>query len=196
MVDRFEWLLKRSPVAYHVTYSSNVNAILKHGLFSASALKKIVGSKSAFRPNELPIDCAELGRVTLRDQNPMRALVLERCLQGSSVSEWYDLIDRHVFFFLDPERAKKLVAKYPDQIVLKVAMSELLREPGPNVYLTPINSGAVEPAYAKRGTNTFHLVSEWVRNGFTDQACRKSNPPVELAFRQERVQGGFSVQGS
>jgi hypothetical protein len=194
MPTRLESLLKKCPVAYHVTYSSNVGTILKHGLFSADALKKMAGSKSGFRPNQLPIDCAELGHVTLRDQEPMRSKVLDRCLQGISTRAWYDLIDRHVFFFLDLVRAKKLRGKYSDQRVLEIPVTNLLREYGSNAYLTPINSGAVAPAYARRSCKTFHPLGEWVHNGFTDEACRRANRPVELAFRQEKLQGDFSLQ--
>jgi hypothetical protein len=59
--------------------------------------------------------------------------------------------------------------------------------------VTPINSGAVVPAYGSRGEDTFHALDQWVSDGFTDKVCRRKYPPFELAFRQRSLRAKFSV---
>jgi hypothetical protein len=190
-----EWLLKYRPIVYHVTYASNVESIRKYGFFSANDLKRKVAAKGGFRSVEQILCSDELGRVTLRDQDPMRPTVLSSCLRGMSPESWYEFVDSHIFFALNNRDVEKLLTKYKNQRVLEVSIHGLFRIAAMNAYVTPINSGAVGRANAKRGADTFHALETWVREGFTDKVRKGRRPPVELAFRQEHLQIDFVVRG-
>jgi hypothetical protein len=186
------------PVVYHVTYTSNLATIERHGFYSANTLKKLAGCGGGFRGEKVSLACEKLGQVTLRDQGPMAPRSLEGCLREISIQDWYNMIDDHIFFFFDYSNAEKIFEKYSKrapQSILELPTCKVLTAAGSAVRLTPINTGAVGRARAKRGVNTFHPLDSWIREGFTDQPRKKPNPPVELAIRLDRLRVDFIVRG-
>jgi len=194
MEGRLDRLLKNWPRVYHVTYTSNLPSIRSHGLFSASKLKEMAESNEGFRPDKLPLDCPRLGRVTLRDQAPMAShlLKVKKSLIGMSPEDWYRLIDDHIFFFFDCRNAETLFRKYKmrgeRQTLLEIPTREILASASSAAHVTPINTGAVGPAYAQRGPKTFHKIDVWDRTGFIDKVRKQAKRPVELAVRQDNLQ--------
>jgi len=150
--------------------------------------KKTAGLQNlnlGFRAKETTVEHQLIGSVTLRDQHPMRPKILglRKCLVGMEVQDWYGLVDNHIFFCLSPHTIENFKSKYDRQVVLKFQTCELIEGNEEAAYLTPINSGAVEPAYAPRGAQTFHMFNQWCKSGFTDRVRKTQPKPVELAFR-------------
>lgn len=178
---------------YHLAEAANWSSIQRHGLLSVSALLKLAGlpkderdlreEQHRRRHTELP------GGVQIRDQKPMPAQALERCLLDLTPAQWYRLINSKVFFWLDPDRlSRQREACGPrPQIVLVVCTEQLLRGHADRVALSPINSGNARRNPARRGRSTFVPYEQWSESGWSSEAAglgtrprAKSHCPVEL----------------
>ena len=193
-----EWFLRKFPSAYHVTYRLNLQGIHHYGLMPANELKRtagVVNQGLGFRATEMRIEHPQVGPILFRDQYPMRPemLKLRKCLSGLEPKDWYRLVDDHIFFCLTPNAIDNLKNKYKDQVVLRFDTHRLLELHEAAAHITPINSGAVEPAYAPRGPQTFHPFTEWSRSGFMDKVRKRQPNPVELAFRLSCLKAEFQL---
>ena len=148
-------------------------SIQRIGLLSTSALLdkfEIAGERrqeieSSRRPEIVEIEHPELGTALVRDNKPMQEKTLRRCLVGMTSREWYETLNRRVFFWVDEKRLTKLLGAraYRDRphLVLEADTAELLRRHYDKVLLSPINSGATfSMRPAPRGPDTFKLVSD------------------------------------
>ncbi len=76
----------------------------------------------------------------------MQERSLKRCLHGMTPREWYEHLNRRVFFWVEWKRLLKLLGAraYRDRphLVLEVDAAALLRRHTEKVSLSPINSGA------------------------------------------------------
>ena len=160
-----EQLASRYPVLYHMAEDGSWEGIRRLGLLSTSALLdrfEMEGERrrrieSARRAEMETIEHPEHGRAVIRDNKPMQETVLERCLRGMTKREWYETLNRRVFFWVDRKRLLKLLGAraYRDRphLVLELDTEELLRRHAEKVTLSPINSGAtfaMNPAPAVR----------------------------------------------
>lgn len=178
---------------YHMAEAANWPSIQQDGLHSASTLLDIAGIFGEDRERleqhqrlthtELP------SGVRLRDQRPMPPTALAACLIGVSPSEWYALINAHVFFWLDPARLNRQRAACDPrpQMVLTVDASRLVAAYAERVALTPINTGNARRRPAKRGPATFVPYEAWITSAWASEAASigtqvrpPSHPPVEL----------------
>jgi hypothetical protein len=147
--------------------------IRRLGLLSTSALldrfevegRRRFEIESRRRPEIVQIEHPEHGRVLVRDNKPMQEKVLERCLVGMSPREWYETLNRRVFFWADRSRLLRLLGAraYRDRphLVLELETAELVRRHAPRVSLSGINSGAtfsMNPA--PRGPETFRCIAD------------------------------------
>jgi len=86
------------------------------------------------------------GVALVRDNKPMQEKSLERCLHGMTPREWYEHLNRRVFFWVERKRLLKLLGAraYRDRshLLLEVDTAELLERHVDRVTLSPINSGA------------------------------------------------------
>lgn len=166
-------LIRKHPKLYHMAEDGSWESIQKIGLLSTSALLdkfEIAGErrqeiKSSRRPKIVEISHPELGRALIRDNKHMHEKTLERCLVGMTPREWYETLNRKVFFWLEEKRLINLLGAraYRDRphLVLEVETAELLRRHGDSVSLSPTNSGVtftVNPA--PRGPDTFKHISD------------------------------------
>jgi hypothetical protein len=135
------------------------------------------------RHTELP------GGLCIRDQKPMPAQFLNRCLVGLAPAEWYRLINSKVFFWLDPDRLNRQrgACEPRPQVVLVVETERLLSRHADRVFLSPINSGNARRKPAVRGRSTFVPYKEWLESGWSGEAIglgtdprARSHRPVEL----------------
>ncbi|QIN82639.1 hypothetical protein GBA63_08280 [Rubrobacter tropicus] len=169
-------LASRHPVLYHMAEDGSWESIRRLGLLSTSALLDgfEVGEgrrrriESARRPEMEAIEHPEHGRALIWDNKPMQETVLERCLTGMTPREWYETLNRRVFFWLDRRRLLRLLCAraYRDRphLVLELDTAELLRRHAEDVTLSAINSGAtfaMNPA--PRGPHTFRRVEDHPR---------------------------------
>ncbi len=176
--------ISRYPKLYHMAEDGSWESIRRHGLLSTTALldlfevrgERRYAIESALRPEIVRVDHPNHGTALIRDNKPMQEKVLARCLRGMTPCEWYEHLNRRVFFWVERKRLLKLLGARPyrdrPHLVLEVDTAELLRRYAEEVTLSPINSGApfaMNPA--SRGTDTFRRIA--------DHPERK--PVVELA---------------
>ena len=178
-----DWLSHRFPVLYHMAEDESWESIRRIGLLSTSALLDRFGIggnrrydiESRRRPEIVKLEHPEHGTALIRDNKPMQETALERCLQGMTPREWYESLNRKVFFWVDQGRLSRLLGArtYRDRphLVLEVDTAKLLERHAKRVSLSPINSGATIFGGSPRGSYTFLSIIDYPNNG----------PVVELA---------------
>jgi hypothetical protein len=149
-------------------------SIRKHGLLSTSALLDRFGIEgeqrhaieSCLRPEIMAIEHPQFGTALVRDNKPMHEKALRRCLRGMEPREWYETLNRRVFFWVERGRLLKLLGAraYRDRphLVLEVDTARLLGGYLEKISLSPINSGAtfiMNPA--PRGPDTFRRIANY-----------------------------------
>jgi hypothetical protein len=177
-------LVERYPSLYHMAEDRSWESIRRLGLLSTSALLDRFGIEgeerfaieSARRPEIVRIEHPEHGVALVHDNKPMQEKSLEKCLYGMTPREWYELLNRRVFFWVEWKRLLKLLGaranKDRPHLVLEVETAELLDRHIERVTLSPINSGATFPlGPAPRGSDTFRRIADHP----------KGKPVVELA---------------
>jgi hypothetical protein len=166
-----ERLASRYPVLYHMAEVGGWESIRERGLLSTSALLDLfevegderLTIESARRPEIVQLEHPRYGVALVRDNKPMQERSLERCLHGMTPREWYEHLNRRVYFWLEWKRLLKLLGAraYRDRphLVLEVDTAKLLEGHAEHVTLSPINSGAtfaMNPA--PRGPDTFRRI--------------------------------------
>src|SRR5579883_489638 len=96
---------------YHMAEVTNWPAIERDGLHCASTLLDragVIGKDRERLERQQRVTHARLpDGVELRDQRPMPPSALSTCLIDITPTEWYALINAHVFFWLDPARLNR-----------------------------------------------------------------------------------------
>src|SRR5690606_19027857 len=110
-------------------------------------------------------ECVELrhdtfGKVVVRDQKPMSDAGLLRCLDnGLTPPDWYELLNRRVFFWPTEKRLHRMMCarayKSDTHAVIVVDTASLLDAHFNNVLLSKMNSGCTVPFPHARGSKTF-----------------------------------------
>lgn len=122
----------------------------------------------------------------IRDQK-MTDEALEKCLcpqSGLTPSDWYQILNRKCFFWLDPERVHILAKGYPDNDVLEVCARSLIDRHRSKIWLCPMNSGTTKPMAHPRGKCTFSRIEDYPYAYW--KAKKRSKPPVvELTVEYE-----------
>ncbi|HJT19069.1 MAG TPA: hypothetical protein VJ746_01285, partial [Nitrospira sp.] len=173
----------------------NWPSIERHGLLSTSALLDLLDlpkqARDRYERRHRPTHTAlSPGGIQIRDQKPMPVGALERCVIGLTPFDWYYLLNRKVFFWLDAgrlNRHRKACGARP-QMVLVVDTERLLNRHAHRVTLSPINSGNARRKPAVRGKSTFVAYAEWSKSGWLSEAIglgttprARTHRPVELA---------------
>lgn len=172
-----EHLISRYPVLYHMAENGSLESIRRLGLLSTSALLDVFEVRgerrfeieSRRRPESVEIRHPEHGRALVRDNKPMQEKALGRCLIGMEPTEWYETLNRRVFFWVDRRRLIRLLGAraYRDRphLVLELNTEQLMRRHWWRVSLSGINSGAtfsMNPA--SRGPGTFRRIADHPQN--------------------------------
>ena len=206
---KIEALTARYPILYHMAEDGSLDSIQRNGLLSTSALldrfevegERRCAIESARRPEMASLDHPEYGTVRVRDNKPMLESVLQRCLTGMTPREWYETLNRRVFFWVDRRRLLKLLGAraYRDRphLVLEVDTAELLRRHAERVTLSPINSGAtftMKPA--PRALQTFRSITEHPPDKpVVELAVDYAVPDIaEMILSVNRWQGGERLE--
>jgi hypothetical protein len=141
------------------------------------------------------------GRALIRDNKPMRKTVLGRCLTGMTPREWYETINRRVFFWVDRRRPLKLLCtrayRARPHLVLELDTAGLLLRYENDVTLSAINSGATFPMDpAPRGPGTFRSIGDHPRGkAVVELAVDYAVPAAtDLALRVSRWRGGEELE--
>jgi hypothetical protein len=186
-----EEVVEMYPRLYHMAAAGSWCGILRHGLLSTTALLdlfEINGSdrdriESQHRPGSETIQHHKHGLAIIRDQRPMNDAGLVRALtDGLKPSDWYQILNRKVFFWLTPNRLQTLVnaRAYKDErkTVIVLDTRKLLHRPSNRVLLSPMNSGCTKPYPHPRGRDTFKPLPEYP---FAERRRKGLEPIVELA---------------
>lgn len=169
-----EDLLRNYPRLWHMAEDGSWDSIQKHGLLSTTSLLDLYKYKeapryaleSARRPDSVLVSAGGLPHAVVRDQKPMTASALEKCLtDGTTPEEWFETLNARVFFWLSRERLRGLLNarayRGRPQTVLTLDTASVVAANRDRVRLSPINSGATIYNPAPRGLNTFLPVPEY-----------------------------------
>jgi hypothetical protein len=161
------------PYLYHMAHKQAWEGITRHGLLSTSALLDLFevqgeqrfAIESQHRPEPILIEHPAHGTAIVRDQKPMSESALQKCLQGLSPQQWYEILNRKVFFWLNADRLARLLSAraYRDDAhcVITVDAALLLGRHLVQVRLSPINSGSTIFNPQPRGEDTFLPLDEY-----------------------------------
>lgn len=162
-----ETLVKHFPKLYHMADASSWGSIKRHGLLSTAALldlfqirgKRRFSIESSHRPESMVISHPKHGTAVIRDQKPMRESDLLGCLADMSPQQWYESLNKKVFFWLTTERLLRLLQakeyRSNKQLVLTVDTAMLLRRHSERVSLSALNTGCTRPYPWPRSSKTF-----------------------------------------
>lgn len=181
---------------YHLAEATNLAGIRREGLLCASRLTARSDLSAAGRERLERSQRSERvvlpDGVAIRDQRPMPAAALARCLVGMTPADWYAWINAHVFFWCDAERLERQrkACRGRPQVVLAIDTEKLLARYTAQIALTPINTGNARRQPALRGRATFVSYSDWLAHGWAAEAAGlgralrpRSHAPVELTVR-------------
>lgn len=185
--------MKLPPRIYHLAEAGNWLSIQRNGLQSAG---RLIGAARLARADQNRLKGTQ--RLThtvlptgvhIRDQRPMPAAALQRCLYDMRPADWYALINSQVFFWMDSDRLnrQKAACEPRPQVVLVVDTTALIAAHEQRIAVTPINTGNARRKAARRGAATFVPLTAWSRSGWASEATalsiplrKESHQPVEL----------------
>lgn len=167
-------LLTHYPRLWHMAEDGSFDSILKHGLLSTSALLDLHGvtgtDRAAIermrRPDSVAVRGMGLPTATIRDNKPMTASALKKCLEdGLTPEEWFALLNERAFFWLSKKRLSKLLNakayRERPQTVLTVDTKSLLEAHRDKIELSPLNSGATIYNPLPRGRASFLPIGDY-----------------------------------
>jgi hypothetical protein len=197
-----EGLAEVYPKLYHMADAESWPSIRKHGLLSTTALldlfelrgKQRADIERCRRPGCVPINHAVHGRAVVRDQIPLIESKLAKALPcGYTPTQWYQLLNQHVFFWLTESRLQTLLCakayRGKAHAVLTIDTLPFVNRYADGIVLSPMNSGNTQPIAHKRDPAIFQKMSHYPFN-----ERRKYGDyyrVVELAVR-----GGADVNGA
>jgi hypothetical protein len=189
---RSEDLLSLFPKLYHMAEADTWESMRQNGLLSTTALLdafEINGDlryriESCHRPECVTISHRRLGKAVIRDQKPMSDAGLCKCLKGLTTAQWYQTLNRKVFFWVKHKRLLGLLSarayRHRRHCVLTVDTARMVERHLSRITLSPINSGCTKPNPQPRSRRTFLPIhsydfDEWAKKR------QRSNTVVELA---------------
>jgi hypothetical protein len=156
------------PRLYHLTHVANWESICTNGLLSTSSLLDHFGVDAETRRliercnrrESVPIGDGAGAMAIIRDQIPMDDRGLQRALtDGITPTDWYRLVNQHVFFWVDKKRVATLLGarayRRERHALLVVKTRHLLEKHVDRAVLSPLNTGATKPMPHPRGKNCF-----------------------------------------
>jgi hypothetical protein len=169
-----EELIQTYPRLWHMAEDGSWDSISKQGLLSTSALLdlyEIDGARrreieSEHRPESIKISRSGFPDAVIRDQKPMSDAALRKCLtDGITPSQWYEILNAKVFFWLSKRRLRRLLGArayraFP-QTVLTLDTKSIVESHKDNILLSPINSGSTIMKPQPRGKGTFLSIEDY-----------------------------------
>jgi hypothetical protein len=121
--------------------------------------------ESQHRPESVTIRHTKYGHAVIRDQKPMTDSALRKCLNGLTPEQWYETLNRKVFFWLDHKRLLRLLKarayRNKCHCVITFDTARLIQIYSAKVRLSPINSGCTLFNAQQRGAETFRLIRDY-----------------------------------
>lgn len=189
-----EDLVRDFPNLFHMAEDGSWPSIQQHGLLSTSALLdlfEITGDQRAEiesrrRPAIVRLEHPVHGVAVVRDQLPIRDAILAKVLDADmSTAGWYQMLNRHVFFWLSRDRLDRLLNarayRNRPHLVLEVDTETIVARHHESIRLTSINTGSTLFNPPRRGPGTFQRIEAYPYDGWLRRR-RKSEAIVELAI--------------
>lgn len=166
-------LIQHFPRLFHMADHNTWNSIRRHGLLSTTALLDLFGIngerraqiESMRRPECVTITHPDYGVAVIRDQKPMSEAALSKCLSGATPQQWYELLNRRTFFWLNGDRLNRLLEAraYRDRphCIITVDTRRLLERHADRVTLSPINTGSTIMSAQPRSPATFSSIADY-----------------------------------
>jgi uncharacterized protein DUF7002 len=180
------------PRLWHMAEAGSWESVRENGLLSTTALLDLFevtdsqryALESCRRPQSVTISHPVHGTAVIRDNIPLIEKVLVRTLVGMTPREWYEALNRRVFFWVSESRVEELrqAPAYRDRAhdILVVDSEALLARHLDRITLSPMNSGATHPgAQYPRGIETFKPMADYPWD--ERLAKNRAEPVVELA---------------
>jgi len=171
---KIETLIENYPRLYHMASEGSWPSIQKHGLQCTRALLdryNIAGGQRdrilrQHRPECVDISSPKYPKATVRDQKPMSDKGLSKALGGSCTpSEWYEILNNRVFFWLTEERLKTMLGARPyknsKHDVLTIDSKKLISDYAGQILLSGMNSGNTKPFPHPRTPELFKPIDEF-----------------------------------
>lgn len=190
-----EEFIERYPRLYHMAAQGTWPSIQRHGLRSTRALLDLFSVngdrrrqlESQHRSKSEQIQDDKLGVATIRDQGPMSDAALLKCLRNMTPQQWYELLNRKVFFWVTEKRVETLLAarryQRKEHTVVTLDTASVLARYVGRITLSPINSGSTLYVPQPRGRDTFLPLDSYP---FTERRKKRGlpNAVAELAIDQ------------
>jgi len=182
-------LVSLCPVLFHMSEAGSWDSIRRHGLRSTTALLdlfEISGSErfdieSKWRPESRIIEHSVYGRAVIRDQKVMPENDLQKCLDGLTTQQWYELLNHKTFFWVDWQRLKWMLGarayQHRAHWVIMVDTRTLLDRHAENVTLSSQNSGSILDG-RRRGGHTFQTMGNYTMRWVAELAVEYSVPDI------------------
>ncbi len=172
---------------FHLAEGENLSSILEQGLMSTAKLlarhglpyQERIALLRGHRSTHL-----RLQGILIRDQVPMPPAALAPALDdGMEPSDWYALVNEHVFLWPDRERMYRHLKACGSRLqsLMTFDAAKLFRDYGDRAFVSPINSGNARRRPARRGRDTFVLYWVWMEHGGT--TGQRNRAPAEFLFR-------------
>jgi hypothetical protein len=167
-------------------------SIQSRGLLSTEALVDLYQPEprvrasilGAVRRNSVTLHHPTYGPAVIRDQGPLK--FLDRCLEpGTTPEEYLAALNGRVFFWLTPERVRRLLGarryRIKPQTVLHVDTARFLDRHGDQVQLAPYNTGSMHvPNAPRRGIDVFVDLDKYPYANWRARRGIRSDAVVEL----------------
>jgi hypothetical protein len=188
-----ELLVRTFPKLYHMAHVDSWDGIRRHGLLSTSALLDLFEVNGAERERiesfrrtrSVQIEHRVHGTAVIRDNIPMDDRGLDRALIGVTPTEWYELLNNKVFFWLTEERLTTLLSagayRGRDHCVLTLNAHSLIQRHEQRISLSPMNSGCTKPYPHARDRNLFQRIADYPFEHFRRKKGGPRKAVVELA---------------
>jgi hypothetical protein len=169
-----EKLIELYPKLYHMAERDTWSNIERFGLLSTTAildLHSMTGHErfpyeSMHRPEMMTVPARAAPPMVLRDQKPMATERLQKALQnGITPRQWYELLNRKVFFWATPGRLQTLLnARHYRAIVhdvLTIDSSTFFADLHQHIELCHMNSGNTWPYPHPRDATIFKSIPDY-----------------------------------
>lgn len=172
-----EKLIEKYPRIFHMAEAGSWPSIRDRGLMSVSAVLDHFdvsgGERDSFeashRPTKLTVLPESPMGIVLRDQKPMPPDRLAHALiDGTTVEEWYRLINGKVFFWAEEHRLWGLLGardyRHLAHDVLTIDSAPFIRAYERSIWLCHMNSGNTWPIPHRRGRDVFKRIDDYPVN--------------------------------
>jgi hypothetical protein len=188
--------VNKFPLLYHIADSNAWDSIYTHGLRSTSELLDLFEIEDTIkesllrghRSNSVEIIHPRYGTAIVRDQKPMSLKGLNKCLQETTPSEWFAILNSFCFLWPTLRRRDTFLnaRAYRDSehLVIEFDSERLINTiTTTNLYVSRINSGSTVYNPLPRGKGVTFIPFDSFDLKAMSQKYGKANAIAEIAVK-------------